>query len=174
MTAVHYKEVQKLDQWWMKTLLVFSSLVMLGGILMGYFQEAAKLPADEANDLLAGYLLILFAVGVAVAALIFFILSHRLEIEIDTGRLRYKFFPWMGWKEVRPDQLKGFEIKPARFVWKFGGWGLRYNPFIGQWAYLVKGRYALTLYFNSRRPLTITTLHPQEMRTAMEAFMAKK
>lgn len=170
---VQYKEVQKFDQWWMKALLGLSSSIMMGGILMGYFQQASALPEGEANDLLVDYLMIMIAVGIAIAALIFFILSHRLELEINPYRLRYKFFPWVDWKTVEPGKVKGFEIKKAQQVSKFGGWGLRYNPFIGQWAYLVKGRYAMILHFTNGKTITMTTTRPQELQSAMEAFLAK-
>ena len=173
MPRVQYYEIQKFDQWWMKSLLALSSLTMLGGLFVGYLQEAASLPEAQSKDLLVDYLMIMIAVGIAIAAMVYFIFSHRLELDINNDRLRYRFFPWLAWKEARPEQIKGFEIKEARFVWKYGGWGLRYNPFIGQWAYMVKGKYAMVLYFTSGKSVAMSTSNPGELQKAMNGLLAK-
>lgn len=174
MTRLNYYELQKFDQWWMKALLIFSSLSILGGLFTGYLQRAGSLPDPEAKDLLVDYLMLMIAVAIAIGVMIYFIFSHRLELDINPYRFRYRFFPWRGWREVGPEQIQGFEIKEARFVWKYGGWGLRYNPFIGQWAYMVKGKHAMVLRFTSGNTVALSTARPQELQMAMEAFLAKK
>lgn len=158
----------------MKAMLGFSALVMLGGLLMGYLQQAATVAEEAANDLLVDYLMLMIGVGIGIAAIVFLVFSHRLELEITDYRLRYKFYPWVGWREVTPDQVKGFKIQKARHIRRFGGWGLRYNPFIGQWGYMVKGKYAMELQFVKGKSITMTTTRPQELQKTMEAFVRQK
>lgn len=147
-----FTETQKFRQWWIWAIVALPYLVVLVVFL---FVQPEKKQAIEPE-----FWVVLCLVPLVGA---FFILLLRLQTDIDSEGIRFRFRPFhfkpriISWNEIENAYVR--EYKPLR---EYGGWGIRQSFRNGK-AYNVRGNHGLQVVLKSGKKILIGTQKPAEL-----------
>jgi hypothetical protein len=150
MSKYVFSETQRFNQLW-----IWLVLAIVGGV---FFYKIVS-ETMESGEIL----LFVFATGLVVLVLN----SMRLEIRIDDQALSFTYFPFIPKRSYPIHQIDNLELIKYNSLFKFGGWGIRYNGIM--WAYNVSGKFGVLVTLNDRKFL-LGTQRPKEMKVAIENF----
>lgn len=156
MSNYIFKESQRFNQ-----LLIW---ILVGSIILFIIGLGLLLPDKSAGW--ADKIIPLIILG----AVILFLFSLRLEIRIDGKSLQYKYSPIINkWRKYKFEDIEEIELRKYNSLWEFGGWGIRYNFFLGYWLYNTGGKYGL-LISTKKKKFMLGTYMPEEAQKAIEQF----
>ncbi len=98
-----------------------------------------------------------------VAALDLLLLTLSLEFRVYKSSLEYRFFPFIGWKNIGWHQVDKVYVREYRPVAEYGGWGIRFQPGRRSRALNVSGRIGLQIIYKDGSRLLIGTQRPHEI-----------
>lgn len=154
MARYIFKETQKFNQPW-----VWGVLIFVTGITA---YNIANQPINSMEILIP--ILIIGLVFVLVG-------SMQLKTRIDENGLSFSYFPLINTRKYRIKDIYNLELIEYNSIFKFGGWGIRYN--FNMWAYNVRGKHGLVVHLKDKKFL-LGTQKPEEMKKAIEQFRELK
>lgn len=165
----HFRENQKFNQVWLWVVLLSLSGGVIAGIAYSLYQQlylGYQLGVSDNLLILTSVLALLLA-----AAVNWLILSGKLEVEINSKEIRYRFFPFVwNWKVIKEKEIEKYEVKKYNPIMEYGGWGYRWKPRHGK-ALSVKGNEALLLTLRNGKTLLLGTQRPDEVKHVMKKLM---
>lgn len=149
-----FSEVQRFRQRWLWILLTLVMLAILGVFGHGIIQQLVyDHPWGErplSDNLL---LLVVIAVFIFCAGLIYLFYNLRLETRVFDDRVELHFYPvWR--KTISLDQVKQCEARTYSPLKEYGGWGIKYG-FKNGWAYNIMGNQGVQLILNDGKRILI-------------------
>lgn len=167
----HFRESQKFNQVWLWVVLLSLSGGVIAGIGYSLYQQlhlGYQLGLSDNLLILTSVLVLLL-----VAAVNWLILSGKLEVEINSKEIRYRFFPFVwNWKTINEKEIEKYEVKKYNPIMEYGGWGYRWKPRHGK-ALSVKGNEGLLLTLRNGKTLLLGTQKPDEANQAMKKLLNK-
>lgn len=115
---------QKFTSGWLPYVLAVS-LVLPCALAFGMYQQG-----DRSLDIYVGP-----AIALAVNAMVLF--GMWLDIEVSTVGIRYRFFPFIGWRTLEWSQIERIQIVHYDPLTDYGGWGIKRGK--EGWVYSVTG-----------------------------------
>lgn len=150
MASYIFKEIQRFNQPWFWGILILATGIILYGII---------------SQPIEGWEAVILIIILGLAILLF--ASMQLKTRIDESGLTFSFLPLIGKRKYSNEQIQKLELIAYNSLFKFGGWGIRYN--LNMWAYNVKGGHGLVVHLKDRKFL-IGTQKPEELKNAVEQF----
>jgi hypothetical protein len=150
MSKYIFTETQRFSQPW-----IWIVLTIVTGLI---FYRIIAEPMES------GEILILMLV---IGAVVLLIGSTRLETRIDEEGLYFRYFPFISKRFYPFHQIKKLELIQYNSLFKFGGWGIKYNG--NMWAYNVAGKHGLLVTLKDKSFL-LGTQRPKEMQEFIENF----
>lgn len=146
---------------WVLILLWVSCLVGAGGIIWGWYTEAAAGPGLGTNP--APTWLLMSSAGLCVVIPVFIsAAASRLEVEVWADALRVAFGPVRILRKVVPyENIESVEAVTYRPIRDFGGWGVRFRP--GRTAWTVRGNRAARLTLDGGKEFFIGSRFPHRL-----------
>ena len=142
-------EKQRYTQWW-----IYAILIVLAVFIFLLHFVWKKDEWFHPNFMTAEIIL------VVVALLIQFIF---LETVVDEKGIRFRFFPFIKWRQFTWDEIATVEVKKYMPIKEFGGWGIRYN--FNYWCYTVKGRNGLLIKLTDGKQFLVGTQKPEKVNS---------
>ncbi|ELR69231.1 hypothetical protein C900_05302 [Fulvivirga imtechensis AK7] len=168
----YFKETQKLNQVWLWVLLmaVTTAVVSLLSYLL-YMQLYQDEPIGR-RSLSDNQLILLCTTVLVIMTIIdWTILSGKLEVEVTSTAVRYRFFPFIpGWKILKRKDIANYEVRKFNLLKDFGGRGYKSKPGSGK-AISVKGNKGLQLTLKNGKILLLGTQKPREIKQAMDRLV---
>ncbi len=173
MEKLLFREEQRFSQWWLWTLLLSVFAVAVGPLWYGLiFQLSTGNPwgTNPAGD---GVLAVTTVfVTLVMGVILWLFLAMRLQIEINTGGLRFRYLPLVRkWRNIRREEIMRFEVGTYRPVAEYGGWGIRGGKGKYGKAFNVSGNVGLKLFLSNGKFLLLGTQRSQAMLAAMKKMM---
>ena len=150
MTTFVFKETQRFNQLWLWAIILVTTGVTFYGIL--------SQPMEDWE--------ILIPVMVIGLVILLFV-STKLKTRIDAFTLSFSFFPLIRRRTYKLSDIEKLELIEYNSIFKFGGWGIRYN--FDMWAYNVRGKHGLVVTLKNKKFL-LGTQKPKEMQKAIDQF----
>jgi hypothetical protein len=160
-TKRYFEEKQRMNQWF-----IWVVLLLLNGItaVAVYVQIIEKHPVGN-NPMSNVGLIILSVLMVAFTA---FILSVRLEIQIDSDHIAFKLSPFhVKTRIIKHDELQSIAVRKYKPILEYGGWGLR--GFGKNVAYNISGNQGIQLELKNGKRILLGTQNPDAAREALHA-----
>lgn len=154
MATYVFKETQKFNQPWIWGLLTSA----FAYIFLGIFSYEEVSLQTLLPIIIVSLIIVVFA-------------SMRLKTRIDESGLTFSFFPFIGDRKYNLKDIQKLELIEYNSIFKFGGWGIRYNFFM--WAYNVRGKHGLVVHLKDKKFL-LGTQKPEEIKKAIEQFSLLK
>jgi len=79
----------------------------------------------------------------------------NLETQVTEEGIRFRFFPFMSWREIPLNDIQELYIRQYRPIVEYGGWGIRWG--FGGRAYNVKGKEGLQIVLKNGSSVLIGT-----------------
>lgn len=150
------------------------TLFMLWTFGRGFYQQIMLGEPWGNNPMSDSTLIVVFISTVVFIVIIFIIVDiHKLEIQVDEGGIRYKFFPYFrSFRTVHKEQIKEIYVRKYRPIMEYGGWGYRLGFARGR-AYNIRGRWGLQLTFKDGKKLLLGTQKPIELDKVIDQVKTK-
>lgn len=170
----YFREEQNLSDLKLWFILMALSAAISGGIFFALYMQL-KLQQPVADKLTDTQLIIGGVSILLITALVdWLILSSKIEVEVRSGDLRYRFKPFiMTWQIVKSKQIQDYHIKEITSIRETGGLGYRIRPG-GVKALSAKGNMYMELSYNKGKKLLLGTQKPAELQRVMEKLMKKE
>jgi hypothetical protein len=153
-----FKETQKMTQWWIWTILLGTTGIVLYEIINETLSRQLSLTEFVKNPQLWSSVVILMLVLV-----LFYLLS--LKTEVNSSGISIHYFPM--WRTHIPwDQIKSAELIKYGFV----GYGIRFSIRYGT-VYNAKGNKGLQIVKKNGSKILIGTQRPEELKAAVTNFL---
>jgi hypothetical protein len=150
---VSFNEEQRIEQWWLKLILLATLVVLIYAIIDFTRQET-----DITDQLIFGSSLIL---GFAAIALVWF---WKLRTQIDNYGISVKC-PFVN-KKVAWNEIEHLEVLDYGFV---GGWGIRIGTKYGT-AYNTSGKIGMAIRLKNKKKFLVGTQKEQELKKIVEKW----
>jgi len=154
MATYVFKETQKFNQPLIWGILLFVA------VITGY---------NIATQPISGWEVIIPLIIIGLVFALFG--SMQLKTRIDGKSLSFSYFPLINTRNYRLDEIDNLELMEYNPIFKFGGWGIRYN--FDMWAYNVRGKHGLVVHLKDKKFL-LGTQKPEEIKKAIEQFRVLK
>ena len=151
---VSFKEEQRINQWWLRLILLITLGVVLYSIYRFY-----QVDEQSTNDHLAFWPGVL--IGLAAVALVWF---WKLTTTIDNYGLQIKC-PFVN-KKVKWDEIEKLEVLDYGFV---GGWGVRIGTKYGT-AYNTSGSKGMAIELKNKKKFLVGTQREDELKKIVEKW----
>ncbi|MFC1726680.1 DUF6141 family protein [candidate division KSB1 bacterium] len=160
-SQIIFKESQKFDQWWLRTIILAGSALVWWAF---YNQIILEKPwgSNPGPDWLVIALVLIIGIGLP---LLFFSIQLITIITADSIRIRFLPFQFKG-RIIPVNEIERFEIRQYRPIFEYGGWGIKYGK--SGLAYNVKGKTGLQLYLKNDDKILIGTQKKDFLKMAME------
>ena len=164
-----YKESQSFMFTWTWFVAVGVGIIALGLL---FFQVITGYSLDSATDVGVkgnGEMIIVSIVTLLViTGVIIFLSLQKLEIQVDDGTLRYKFFPYFfDYKTISKNKVSALYVRKYKPILEYGGWGYRWRFRKGK-AFTIRGKWGLQIEFSSGKKLLLGTQQPVELDKAID------
>jgi hypothetical protein len=147
-----FTETQKFRQWWLWLIMIVSTLVVPGTLLLAAQSGAEDIPAVA----------VLISAIVPILILVMF-WAMNLHTEIDSTGVHYRFFPFhFSKRTISWDEIDSAVVRKYSPLGEYGGWGLRYTFRNGR-AVNVSGNMGLQLVLKTGKKILIGTQRAEEM-----------
>lgn len=165
-----FEEKQRFTQWWLWSIVVVASIVVLGIFGNALYQQMVlgkpwgdKPMSDEA---LIG-LTLFTATAMIVMLLAFF--NAMLEIVVDKRGISYRYFPVIRkWRRIEREAIQSFEVQD----YYLKGYGIHYD-LRGNKSITVKGNSGIQLTMVDGSKLLLGTQQPGEFLTALNKMKTR-
>lgn len=157
-----FKEEQTYRGTWVMYLVLMLEIPTL--VLVAVIALNSNTDTDKAEGLIA--LAVVFTIITLVMALIF---NLKLETRIDEKGIHYRYFPFIGWRNVLKHQIHSAEVISFNPLSDHGGWGIKGNRTTK--AYTVLGDKGLSLDLNEKKKIVIGTQKSQELKEFIENWL---
>jgi len=149
-------------------ILLTATLLPTNGIMLyGFYQQIILGEAWGSNPTSdTALIIIILSVLFFTLAIVWFIYSIKLVVEIKDKSVYYQLRPLFGERVLSLYDVNSWEIKPIRPIRDFGGYGLRITPKTK--GYIISGKHALFLRPNKGKQIAIDTNKVQELELAMK------
>ncbi len=168
-----FREVQRFTVWWLWLILIGAFAVSVLPLWYGtWSQLTTGVPwgNNPAGDTIL--LVTTLAVTLLMGGLVILFALARLETEITSVDVAFRFFPFFRkWKRISREEILRFEAGKYNPIADYGGWGVRQGFGKKGKAYNVSGNLGLTLYLVNGKKLLIGTRRVQAISYAMEKMM---
>jgi hypothetical protein len=154
MARYTFNETQRFTQLWIWGLLILVSAISIYGMASQPMEGWELVPLV----VILGTVLGLFA-------------SMQLKTRIDESGLTFSFFPFIGDRKYNLEDIQKLELIEYNSIFKFGGWGIRYN--FDMWAYNVRGKHGLVVHLKDKKFL-LGTQKPEGIKKVIEQFRELK
>lgn len=154
MATFIFKETQRFNQPW-----IWGTIILVTGIT---FYGLLSQPMED-----WGMVIPVMVIGLVILLLV----SMKLKTRIDTVALSFSYFPFIRRRTYPISDIENLELIAYNSIFKFGGWGIRYN--FEMWAYNVRGKHGLVVTLK-RKKFLIGTQKPEEMQKAINQFKELK
>jgi len=162
---VIFREVQRFSLW---LRLFFVASMLFGVVIMVYGKATSGSLTEALSIVVTGGLALLL---LALAAFFFLI---KLEVEVRTDGLHFRFFPLqVRYKKLTADELLECYVRQYRPILEYGGWGIRCG-FRGGRAYNVSGDRGVQLLLSDDRELLIGSQKSEELAEAISSVMQRR
>ena len=94
--------------------------------------------------------------------------SLDMHVRVDGQAVSVRYSPLWGTRISLAD-IASCEARSYRPILEYGGWGVRYCPFGGGWAYNVSGNRGVQLVLANGRRVLIGSQRPEELAGAINA-----
>jgi hypothetical protein len=149
-----FKETQRFNQPWIWVILLLATGIIFYGLL--------SQPMEEWEIVIP-----IMIIGLVILLLV----SMKLKTRIDNVSLSFSYFPLIRRRTYPLSDIENLELIAYNSIFKFGGWGIRYN--FDMWAYNVRGKHGLVVTLKQKKFL-IGTQKPEEMQKAIDQFKELK
>jgi hypothetical protein len=149
-----FKETQRFNQPWIWVILLLATGIIFYGLL--------SQPMEEWEIVIP-----IMIIGLVILLLV----SMKLKTRIDNVALSFSYFPLIRRRTYPLSDIENLELIAYNSIFKFGGWGIRYN--FEMWAYNVRGKDGLVVTLKQKKFL-IGTQKPEEMQKAINQFKELK
>ncbi len=166
MSKVYYKEEQGFRQWWLWLL-----LLLVCGIWIWQFVQQIFLKVPFGNNPAPD--IAVYLTGIFPLAVILLFRFLRLETIINDTGVYYRFKPFQRIpKEIKPEDIAGFEVRKYKPIKDYGGWGIRYG--LKGKAYNVSGNQGVFFTLKNRKIFMLGTQNPILIKSALDKLMKKR
>ena len=142
-----FKEIQKFDSLWFFVILAMVSVVNYFIYVQGREAELTSIVVSYGAVVIAGLIFVFF----------------RLQTEIDSFNVKFRFFPFhIHWQEIPWSDITHAEVRTYRPIMEYGGWGLRFGK--NGKAYTTKGKTGLQLTLKNGKKILIGTQKQEELK----------
>ena len=150
MATYIFKETQRFNQPWVWAILLVATGIIFYGLL--------SQPMEDWEMVIPVMIL-----GLVILLLV----SMKLKTRIDEVVLAFSFFPLIIRRTYKLTEIEKLELIAYNSIFKFGGWGIRYN--FDMWAYNVRGKHGVVVTLKNKKFL-LGTQKPEEMQKAIDQF----
>jgi len=165
MSKVYYKEEQRFNQLWIWLLLAF-----LCGLWIWQLVQQVFMGIPFGNNPAPDFVIIITGVFTLGVVMLFRFLT--LETIINSEGVYYRFKPFQRKpKEIKAENIRGFEVKKYSPLKDYGGWGIRYGSSKNGTAYNVSGNQGVLFELKSGKRFLLGTQHPESIRSAINKLM---
>lgn len=147
-----FQENQRFRQFWIWTILILASGIVVGSAILS---SAEKLDWELA--------LPLGIIGL-VSVLLF---KLELKTRIDQDSLCFSYFPFIKERKYRIKEIASMELIEYNGLLEYGGWGIKWNG--NSWSYTTGGKYGILVKTPNKKFL-LGTQKPQEAKAAVAQF----
>lgn len=168
MKKVLFKESQQFRQWWQIILMLLVTVTQI--VLCAYTLWMHTVEGVSAGKT-STPVLVLIGVIIAMSVIIWGFFAMKLELEIDSAGIHFRFFPVI--RKIRlisREEIQRFEIRKYKPIIDYGGWGIKKRFKWGK-AYNVSGNIGLQLYLKNGRKVLFGTQRSQAITAAMNEMM---
>ncbi len=169
----YFEERQHFDQWWLKLIIIVSTLVSLGPFYYGTIvQFTTGKPWGDKPMSNTGLIVMDSSMTLLMAVIIYFIFYTKLITKINSEGIHLQFRPLLlRYKLIPREQIESFEVRKYNPIKKYGGWGIKYGK-RGR-AFNISGNIGLQLTLKDGKKLLIGTKRPEAIKRAMHKLMNK-
>ena len=153
---VIFKERQRIDSMWIYV--VIALILGTNAIIYTFF-----IPFDEKE--------LMFSI-VFMSILLAFLTVIRLETEITSEGIYYRFFPLKKRTLISKEDIAECYFRVYKPFWEYGGWGIRFG--LKGRAYNIRGNKGIQLVLKDGKKILIGTSDENEVKKALEVFWNKK
>lgn len=155
-----FSEQQRFRQIWLWILLIAVDTLFVYGLVKQVFfgQTFGNHPMSDVG-------LIFTTVCVLLLTLLF--VSMRLDTEIKTEGINYRFFPFQKMKHISWERISASYIRKYNSLIEYGGWGFRLGLFGKGKAYNVSGGEGLQLVYDKNKTLLLGTQKADEIKSVL-------
>jgi hypothetical protein len=147
-----FQETQRFRQFWIWTI-----LILVSGIVVGSTIFSSKEKLDWALAIPLGI------IGL-VSVLLF---KLELKTRIDQDSLCFSYYPFIKEKKYSFNDLASLEVIEYNGLLEYGGWGIKWNG--NSWSYTTSGKYGI-LVKTSNKKILLGTQKPREAKAAVAQF----
>lgn len=170
MSRAIFTETQKFDQLWIRLLVFFTTVPLLGLLTFGIYQQIilgipfGSKPAPDA------VLIIIFVFILVLTVLLNgLFLTLRLITEVTDEGLSYRFPPLIRQtKIIRKEEITEYTIRKYSPIREYGGWGIRWGGGRTGNAYNVKGNMGLQLQLRNGKNVLFGTQRSDALLAAVD------
>lgn len=173
MKKIYFKEEQKFGSLWLYLIMGFiysTTLVSLfykNLMQFVYHQPFGDKPISDTGLVVTTVLVVLVVV---VSAYLLF--GSRLETEINSEGIFYRFWPYFKkQKHIPRESIKEQFVRKYKPIREYGGWGVRKGTKKTGNAINVHGKIGLQLVLNDGKRLLLGTQRPDSVKRAMGKLM---
>lgn len=173
MNKVYFKEEQRYTQWWVWLLLLLMFFVSVIPLWYGVYVQAVEDRVWGDQPMTTDKLVVVsIVVTLFVSAIIWLFLVQKLETEVTSEGLRYRYLPFISkWRVIKPNEIAGYTVGSYTPVSTYGDWGVRSGgKSIGK-AYTISGKTGLQITLNGGSKILIGTQRKDALKYAMEKLM---
>lgn len=168
-----FREEQKFRVWWLWLILVGAFAVSAGPLWYGVWSQLTTgVPWGDEPTGDTALVVTTLLVTLLMGGLILLVVLVRLETEITTADIAFRFSPFVSkWRRIPREMIARFEAGRYNPIMDYGGWGVRQSLGKKGKAYNVSGNLGLTLYLVDGKKLLIGTRRLQAISYAMDNMM---
>ncbi|WP_293301919.1 hypothetical protein [Pedobacter sp. UBA4863] len=156
---MEYKEIQKLNLWWLYILFGIQAIIILSITFLG----DTGVSLEELKEI---YYLPIVGV-VLIFALAYFINQNYLSLFVNKDGITYKYWPFTRTKSIRWDEIDSAYLRKYDALGEYGGWGFRYRLWF-KWsdkAFIFDGdSIGLQIVLKNNKKLLFSTTKPENFR----------
>jgi len=170
-SRLYFKEEQRFNQWWLKLVLVGSTIAALGPMYYGtIMQFSTGKPWGNKPMSDSGLLIMDFFTTIIMAGVIYLIYGTRLITNIKPDGIRIRFKPFLLKEKVfTPEIIEKYEVRKYNPIADYGGWGVKFGR-KGK-VYNVRGNMGLELWLKGNKKIMIGTQRPEAIKRAMDKLI---
>lgn len=173
MNRIYFREEQRYTQWWVWLLILFTFAVSVLPLWYGvYVQTVEGRPWGTSPITTDKLIVVSIIITVLVSAIVVLFVLQKLETEVSTEGLRFRFYPFIRkWKIIKPSQIQEFSVGTYTPVSTYGGWGVRHGGKKAGKAYTISGNIGLKLTLTDGSKILIGTKRKDALKYAMDKML---
>lgn len=163
MSEILFSEKQYFRQYWIWIVLMAMNLFALYTTWSQLYRgvPVGNHPASDPE--------LLFFIALMLLINLLFAMM-RLESTIDEEGIHYRFFPFIGMRTIRWDEISEVQVRKYNPLLEYGGWGIRIGLFGKGGALNVSGNMGLQINMKNGKRLLIGTQKPEELEKVIAVY----